>query len=98
VHLVAHDQLLRELLGLVGVGAGVVARDELDLHARRQLLLVLLDVQAHRALHVGPEVAVQAGVAGDEADLDGLRVAGDRHDGEREHEQQPHDLHGVPPP
>ena len=73
--LVAHDQLLRQLLRLVRVRPGVVARDQLDLHARRQLLLVLLDVQAHRALHVRPEVAVKPGVAGDEADLDGLTEA-----------------------
>ncbi len=72
VHLVAHDQLLRELLGLVGVGAGVVADEELDVHPGRQLFLVLLQVQTHPALHVGPEVAVQPRVAGDEADLDGL--------------------------
>ena len=44
---------------------------QLDLDAA-ELLLVLLEVEAHRALHVRPEVAVQAGVAGDEADLDGL--------------------------
>jgi hypothetical protein len=47
---------------------------------------VLLDVQAHRALHVGPEVAVQPGIAGDEADLDGLRM--DRGSGERQDDKK----------
>jgi hypothetical protein len=69
---------------LSGVRAGIVARDELDLHPLGQLFLVLLDVQAHRALHVGPEVAVQSGIAGDEADLDGLCEARRRSAGERD--------------
>src|SRR5438552_16809489 len=59
-----------ELLArLVRVRPGVVARQQLDLHAGRQLLLVLLDVQAHGALHVRPEVSVEPRIAGDEAEI-----------------------------
>jgi hypothetical protein len=53
------------LSGLGPVSSRVISS---TFHAA-QLLLVLLQVQPHRALHVRPEVAVQARVAGDEADF-----------------------------
>jgi hypothetical protein len=42
LHLFAHDQLLRDALGVVGVRSGVVADDQLHLDAGRQLVAVEL--------------------------------------------------------
>ena len=43
--MVAGDQLLRNALCDIGVGAGIVTGYELDLDTRRQVFLMLLDVE-----------------------------------------------------
>ena len=46
LHVVARHQLLREALGRLGIGPGIVTADQFDLDARGQLLLVLFDIEA----------------------------------------------------
>ena len=44
IDLIARDQFLRQPLGDIGIGAGVVAPFDIDRHARRQVFLMRLDV------------------------------------------------------
>jgi hypothetical protein len=51
-HLVADDQLLRQPLGDIRIGAGIVPHQDLDRHPRRQILFVLAQIEPHPALYV----------------------------------------------
>ncbi len=73
--MVAGDQLLRQALGHIGIRAGVVALDQLQLDAGRQILLVLLDVEIEALLDLIAEGGLRTGIGQDDADLHGLRRA-----------------------
>src|SRR3984957_17776390 len=81
--MITGDQLLGDALAGLG-GGGIVAPDDLDLDARRQVLLVLLDVEVYAFLHLVAGLGEKSGIAVDQADLDGLRRcrAGDRERGD----------------
>ena len=70
--MIAGDQLLRDALAGLG-GSGIVALDELDLDARRQVLLVRLDVEIDALLHLVASLGEKSRIAVDQADPDGLR-------------------------
>ena len=81
LHTVAHDQLLRNALGHVGVGAGIVALHQLDLDARRQLVGIQLHVELDALVDLVALRGAGTAVSADQTDLDGLR-------GQRQRRQQ----------
>jgi 2-polyprenyl-6-methoxyphenol hydroxylase-like FAD-dependent oxidoreductase len=74
VDLIAGDQLLRQLPGAVEVGAAIVAVEQLDLDALRQVLLVQLDIEAKALVGVLAEARLRPAEGVDDTDLDGLRL------------------------
>ena len=50
--MVARDQFLGQTLGDIGIGAGVVAIDQRQLDAWRQIFLVLFDVKVDALVHL----------------------------------------------
>ena len=85
VHLVAHDELLRQALGDVGRGAAGVPADELDLAAGDGVAL-LLHVELDGVVHLGRRVGELARVRHDQPDLDG-RLGVRRGNGEEDGRQ-----------
>ena len=72
LNLLARDQFLSNALAGVRNGP-VVATDELDLHPRRKLLFVLLQVKVDALLHFIARLGEKSRIAVDQTDLDGLR-------------------------
>ena len=70
--MVACDQFLRQPFADFWIG-GVVAAQQLDLDAGRQLLFVLLDVEIDAFLGFVGRLGDKAGIAVDHPNLDGLR-------------------------
>ena len=81
--MIASDQLLRDTLCDIRIGAGVVAGHELDLDARRQVLLMLLDVELDALVELVAGLRERTGIGVDKTDLDGLRRRRHRERAER---------------
>ena len=67
--MLARDQFLRQPLADLRIG-GIVAPQDLELDARRQILLVLLDVQIDGLLRLVRCLGDKPGIAADQPDLD----------------------------
>ena len=65
--MIARDQFLRHALGDFRIGTRVIAPDDIQLHAGRQIFLVLLHVQADAAIQLLADGGERTGIGVDDA-------------------------------
>ena len=99
LYVVASDQLLCQSLRHVRLRSGVVALDQLYLHTRWQVFLMLLHVERDAAVHELAGLRERAGIGVDDPDLDRLGErtrCGEGSDGNRRSDEFPR-VHACPP-